>query len=221
MNVIEALEKVEAAPAGERPSRDAWRRSIAPTSEFLLANGPRSGDHVWESRSCPLLVWGCRSRPATTWMAGLIGLTRQLAERELSGNAAQQQVGEFLARCSDSQRKWTERVLKQDLSPEHRSQGGQQGPWGPRPFTSSKSRSPRTTRRSRTRTWRGRWAVSAKLDGGRAVAVLEKGRRCACLSRTGKEWGNFESIRSVLDDYNKRRMSTENSLPGWRSRPPT
>lgn len=203
MNVIEALESIEAAAQGN-----------ARLNALKEADSPELRD-ILNLALSPEITFGIKKLPEPAggtifdgpegygwWHTGLRTLLADLEARRLSGNAAQEAVAAFLGRCTETQRKWSERILRQDLRVNVGAKDVNKA-LGPVIF---QFEVPLATdfNKVKEKDLAGSWIVQPKLDGGRCVAVLPgPGKRVKLLSRTGKEWLNFESVRRVLQEANE------------------
>lgn len=136
------------------------------------------------------------------WYLGICALLSDLQWRRLTGNAAIKSVADFLASCSDLQKKWTERIIRQDL---RLNLGAKDVNNALGKDTIYLFAVPLATdyKKVKEKDLKGSWYVQPKMDGGRCTAILYPDGNVALKSRTGKEWGNFESIRSILVEINK------------------
>jgi len=204
--VIEALESMEAAAQGNA-RLDALKKSDSPELREILTLA-----------LSPQVTFGVKKLPTTAvmaplggfdddreWRKHLLRLTRDLARRELSGGAAQEAIAVHLALCTPTQRKWSERILKQDL---RLNVGAKDVNNTLGEGTIFQFAVPLAEDYAKVdpKHYKGRWAVEPKLDGARCVAYLPANRgKVVLYSRSGKEYGNFESIRTKLQEINDTR----------------
>lgn len=136
------------------------------------------------------------------WFLGICGLLSDLRWRRSTGNDASSRIADFLASCNDLQRKWSERIIRQDL---RLNLGAKDVNNALGENTIHLFSVPLATdfRKVKERDLKGRWFIQPKMDGGRCVAILYPDGSVELKSRTGKEWKNFESIRESLIKLNK------------------
>jgi DNA ligase-1 len=207
MNVLSALEAIEAAPQGNA-RLDAIRQNDSPQLRWVLTQA-LSPDITFGIKKLPAEReinehTVSRYRTEEAWFHDLGRLCDELANRTKTGNVAKVFAARVLAHCTPLQRKWTERVLKQDL---RINVGAKDVNNALGEGTIYLFEVPLAVdfRKASPKDLAGRWAIQPKLDGGRCVAVLPaNGGRVRLLSRTGKEWGNFESVRRELQKYNEK-----------------
>jgi len=208
MNVLETLEAMEAAAQGNA-RLEALKKGDSPELRRLLGLA-LSPDCTFGVKKLP--------PPEETdndkffdggWYEALLVILSRLEERTLTGHEARDTISGFLGVCTREQQKWSERIFRQDLrlginaKSVNRALGEVVIPLFEVPLATDYAK-------IKARDLEGTWALEPKLDGGRCVAVLPgTGGRVKLLSRTGKGWNNFESIRIVLQDWNDHR---ENSL---------
>lgn len=129
------------------------------------------------------------------------GCLDALATRDLTGNDAKEAVAELFRTSTSVEAKWLERILRQDLRLDLASSSINQALPGCIPVF--KLALGIDFRKVKPKDLQGRWVVQPKYDGGRCVAYLPRdGGQVTLLSRTGKPWYNFESIRQVMQQYN-------------------
>lgn len=130
------------------------------------------------------------------WYQVLDFLLECLASRQLTGNSARDAVFNFLSTCNARQKKWAERFILRDL---RLNVGGKdlQKVFGKSAVPLFEV--PLAKDYADLKKWDAKeeWFTEPKLDGGRCVAIVTKGN-VQLLSRTGKPWGNFESVRQAL-----------------------
>ncbi len=211
MNVIQALESMEAAAQGNA-RLEALKAADSPELRKVLTLALD-----------PSITFGVKKLPDATnsgkytyteWRNDILILLYALAAREITGNAAQDLIGTFLSCCDDVQAKWSERILKQDL---RLNLGAKDvnNVFGKNTIYLFEVPLATDYAKVKPKDLAGRWEMQAKLDGGRCVAVLPgDGSPVRLLSRTGKEWGNFESIRLLLQAANKDRRGKTVYLDG-------
>lgn len=134
------------------------------------------------------------------WYTELSKLLKKLSARALTGNKADLAVGRFLGSCSPLMLKWSERVLKRDL----RLNIDAKSVNSVLPDTIKVFSVPLAESYEKAKSLEGLWVLQPKLDGARCVAYItgEKDVPVVLKSRTGKVWGNFESVRAVLQSFN-------------------
>ena len=212
-DVIQALTEIEAAARGGARLEKLKQLDSPELREVLgWALHP---DITFGIKALPDPVATTQPRPGSAcWLNSFRLLLKLLQKRELTGTEAQEVVANFLGFCSDSQRLWSERVLRQDLrlnlgaKDVNKALGEAVVPVFAVPLAEKVFDSDGVLL-LKEKHLQGEWEFQPKLDGGRAVSVLVPGQPVRMLSRTGKEWGNFESIRKVLQAYNDRRQGTE------------
>ncbi len=216
MNVIQALESMEAAAQGNA-RLDALKAADSPDLRKVLTLA-LSPDITFGVKKLPTDDVGedfQRTFNDTEWNFALLGLLAALQKRELSGNAAQEAIALFLGTCgTDEQIKWTERIIKQDLRLNIGAKDVN-NVFGKDTIYLFDVPLATDYAKVKPKDLKGRWEMQAKLDGGRCVAVLPgDGGPVRLLSRTGKEWGNFESIRLLLQAGNSSRRGPTVYLDG-------
>ena len=204
MNVLEALESMESAPLGNA-RLEALRKADSPDLRKMLTLA-----------LSPQITFGLKKLPEpavtdndkfddSSWEHALNGLLRRLASRELSGNDAKEAVSSFLGVCTPEQQKWSERIIRQDLRLNigAKDVNNALGEGTIFQFTVPLAED---FAKVDPKHFKGRWAVEAKLDGARCVAYLPANKgRVVLYSRTGKEYINFESVRTKLQEINNTR----------------
>ncbi len=152
-------------------------------------------------------VYGQDDNGEQGWCQDLTQLLARLASRSLSGNAAKLNIAQFLAHCNGLQRKWAERILLKDLRLNIGAKEVQKI-YGKDVINLFEV--PLAKDYNDIKKWDPKklWFAQPKLDGGRCVAFINGAGAVELLSRTGKTWGNFESVRLELvklaKDYNLR-----------------
>lgn len=199
MSLIKDLEAIEAAPRGNARQLDspALRRvltwALSPQITFGVKKLPKYEDRQNE--------FG----PGPSWSFRLTGLLQRLQTRDLTGNAAQEAIKNFLDLCSPLEAKWTERIIKQDLRLDLGAKDVNNTLGDGTIFQFSVALAEDYSK-LKPEALAGKWCVEPKLDGARCVAFLAAhGGPVQLFSRTGKEWGNFEPIRLKLEEINKIR----------------
>lgn len=145
------------------------------------------------------------------WLRDLFALTGALASRALTGNEARQQVAAYLAALTEVQRKWASRFLLKDLRLNvgakeiQKIVGKEKLPIFELPLAKDfKEVEPDVEE----------WESQPKYDGGRCVAYIDGGGGVTLLSRTGKTWGNFESVRTAVAELAAARGLRNHVLDG-------
>jgi ATP-dependent DNA ligase len=214
MNALTALEAAEAAAQGNdrlntlkkhdsEELRDVLRMALDPAITFGIKKLPAPDKNTLKS------INGDEG-----WYRKFTELASMLANRDWTGKVAQNAVAEFLGACDENQRKWTERILKQDL---RINVGAKDVNNAFENMVIQIFEVPLATdyAKVKPKDLKGQWVMEPKLDGGRAVAVLPKNQgKVRLLSRTGKEWNNFESIRAKLQRWNDARQGPTIYLDG-------
>lgn len=201
MTVIEALESIEAAAQGNE-RLDALKKADEACrdlrSVLFLALSP---DVTFGVKKLPLPPEGLGQFESDfAWLKDLRLLLHRLRYRTLTGNEAQIAVAEHLGSCRELQYKWSERILRQDL---RLNIGAKDVNKVLGKNTIYLFEVPLATdyAKVKAKDLKGVWSLQPKLDGGRCVAVIPgDGSPVRLLSRTGKEWPNFESIRKKIED---------------------
>jgi ATP-dependent DNA ligase len=202
MTVIEALEFMEKAADGNArldALKKADRACLDLRSVLFMALSPE-------------VTFGVKKLPAPhdaqvamladdiEWLHELRDIMGALRERRLTGHDAQKRIASFLGICSKTQQKWSERILRQDL---RLNLGAKEVNKVLGANTIYLFQVPLATdyAKVKAKDLAGDWYVQPKLDGGRCVAVIPSNKNLPIrlLSRTGKDWPNFESIRKGLE----------------------
>lgn len=223
MKIIEALESIEAAPQGNARLEALRLALTGPDRDQIkgIFNLALSGDITFGVKKLPKPVLDtCEGghdsledcdcylqHDDADWYEELASLCGCLSSRETTGLEAQREIAGVLGWCSPVERKWTERVLRQDL----RLNIGAKEVNKVAPGTIRVFEVPLATAhdKCKPRDFRGKWAAQAKIDGARCVAVLSPYGMVRLLSRTGKAWLNFESVRDSLSAYWKAQGCDE------------
>jgi len=222
MDVTEALEKIESSALGNTrlealasvadvPGvKELVRLAVDDSITFgikKIPGPPPTGKTLYE-------IFSVLFRSDVEWCSHLVELLDRLATRRLSGNAALEAVGGFLSKCSGVQRKWSERVLLKDL----RLNLGTKDVNKAIPGLCFLFTVPLAVdyAKASEKDLRGDWIAQYKYDGARCVAYLYgNGTGLVELkSRNGKPWGNFESVRTALAEWNKDRSGPDLVIDG-------
>ena len=214
MNIIQELENIELAALGNA-RLEALKKNDSPELRNIL-NLALSPDLTYGVKQLP------DPRPVLAheyflseneWYTELCNITERLAERQLTGNDARESISYFLGQCdSFIQQKWSKRILKQDL---RLNIGIKDVNKVLGEGTIYVFNVPLATdyMKCGPKYFHNKFWVQAKLDGGRCVAILpRKHGTVRFLSRTGKEWDNFESIKTILQKYNDVRNDTNGTI---------
>ncbi len=208
MNVLEALESLEAAARGNARLealkaadsdnlRELLTLALSPQITFGVKKLPKYEDKS-ESFGSGL-----------SWSFHLKSLLRQLQARELTGNAAQDAIKKFLDLCNPTEAKWAERIIKQDLRLDMGAKDVNKVLGEGTIFQFGVPLAEKHTDIKEDKL-AGKWCVEPKLDGARCVAILPANKgRVQLFSRTGKEWMNFEPVREKLQEINNTRNPTQ------------
>jgi DNA ligase-1 len=206
-NVINALEAIEGAAQGNARLQ-AIRDNDSPRLRRLLTLA-LSPDITFGVKKLPKPVTSPVLFDDIAWDIALESLLQELENRRLTGNAAQEAIASFLGKCTLLQSKWAERIIKQDLRMNVGAKDVNNA-LGETVIYIFEVPLAASYDDVKEKDLAGTWALQPKLDGGRAVAILPgSGGRVKLLSRTGKEWGNFESIRLALQAWNDKRGTDE------------
>ncbi len=206
--LIKALEEIEAAARGKKrlDTVAALIKTVPNLEKFLVeANHPFITFGV--AKLPPPSGGGLFFQDDVQWVRDLFAITARLASRSLSGHEARDNIARHLDDANMIQRKWASRLLLRDLRLNFGAKdlqkilGKEVIPLFEVPLAkdyndveSDGSPDP--------------WIVEPKLDGGRCVAMIASDGSVEFLSRTGKIWGNFESVRKALTTF-----VAKNSLP--------
>lgn len=202
--IIKYLEEIEAEPRGNARLEKIAEVSKRQNSEAVWLNG------LLLKTVNPFITYGVQDLPDVKpihvdhmfnkddrdWFRSLDYLTNELAQRSLTGNAAQDAIVNHFEQCSTLQKKWSTRFLLRDL---RLNVGGKdlQKIYGKQAVPLFEV--PLAVDYLKFKKWNAKeqWYAEPKLDGGRCVAIVNKGN-VQLLSRTGKPWGNFESVKARL-----------------------
>ena len=170
----------------------------------------------------PFITFGMKKVPehptvpnnsSVTWDRVTAVLDR-LASRDLTGYEAKEAVSNLLFCCTAVEAKWVTRIIKQDLRLKigakdvNKALGEDFIPVFACALATDFAK-------VKPKDLKGRWILQPKFDGGRVVAYLPRGGgTVVLLSRTGKTWPNFESIRKSLQVYNEYRTGDDLYLDG-------
>lgn len=201
LDVVDAFETLEATPKG--------RARLEKLGE-LLEKSLALREVLYRVLS-PDITFGVKKVPepegAGVFAQGgfednLIDLLDKLASRELSGNAASEAIANFLSACNDLEQKWTERIIKRDLRLSISAKSVNKVypgliPTFPHPGAID-------VNKATEKDLNGSWAIQPKMDGARCVAVIPPEGEIQLLSRTGKQWKNFDPIVKQLEDWREK-----------------
>jgi ATP-dependent DNA ligase len=204
MSVLTAFEAMEAAALGNA-RLEALSKADSPELRELLTLA-----------LSPQVTFGVKKLPkyedkgdsfgsGMSWSHRLKGLLKQLQTRELSGNAAQTEIKRFLDFCNPVEAKWAERIIKQDL---RLNLGAKDvnNVFGEGTIFQFGVPLAEDFAKVDPKHYKGRWCVEPKLDGARCVAYLPANKgKVVLYSRSGKEYINFESVRTKLQEINDTR----------------
>lgn len=204
MTVIEALESMEAAPLGNA-RLEALQQADSPELRKMLTLA-----------LSPQITFGMKKLPEPkadaipfaaeqVWHRNMLTLLDNLQTRTLSGNHAQTAVSVFLGACDPIQRKWSERIIRQDL---RLNLGAKDvnNVFGEGTIFQFGVPLAEDFAKVDPKHYKGRWVVEAKLDGARCVVFMPANKgRVTLFSRSGKEYINFESVRTKLQEINDTR----------------
>ena len=204
MTVLEALESMEVAPLGNA-RLEALQKADSPDLRKLLVLA-LSPQITFGLKKLPEPAGEVQQKfPDDDWLVQLYRLLGKLHTRELSGNDAKAEVAAFLALCTEPQRKWSERVIRQDL---RINLGAKDVNNVLGEGTVFQFAVPLAEDFAKVdpKHYKGRWAVEPKLDGARCVVFMPANKgRVTLFSRSGKEYINFESVRAKLQEINDTR----------------
>jgi len=209
MDLVKSLESLESAPRGNA-RLEALKKADSPQLRKVLTLA-----------LSPQITFGVKKLPkpaeaqvsvfndSKSWYRELLLILDELSSRQLTGNAAQDRIASFLGLCNDTERKWAERIIKQDLRLDlgAKDVNNTLGEGTIFQFTVPLAED---FSKVKPNLLAGKWCVEPKLDGARCVAFLPANRgRVHLYSRTGKEWLNFEPIREKLQEINDTRNPTQ------------
>lgn len=199
--LVARLEAIEKAALGS--DRDTVLASQEHPDLLDLLNYALSPDITFGLKKVPeALPASIALLDAAGWWPELKSILDELADRKLTGNAAKSRVGSFLGLCTETEAKWAERIIKQDL----RLGFGASTVNGIWPGTIAQFKIPLAQPFKDLKSLKGKWALQPKMDGGRFVARLKKtGGSVRLLSRSGKEWGQaFDPIKKSVEELSKK-----------------
>ncbi len=214
MDIIEALDSIEAAAQGNA-RLEALRRADSPELRKLLTYALDPAITFGIKKLPPPSPPGYCFRNSRDWNTHLVNLLEELRYRRATGHVAQEAVALILGTCAnESQIKWAERLLRQDLRINLGAKDVN-NVFGKNTIYLFEVPLATDYAKVKDKDFAGRWEIQPKMDGGRCVAVLPGGGgRVQLLSRTGKEWPNFESIRAELQRGNNNRTGGTIYLDG-------
>jgi DNA ligase-1 len=207
MNALAALESLEAAARGNA-RLEALKEGDSPQLRKLLTLA-LSPQVTFGVKKLPEPLMALEQMDDSVWYRKFLDLLEELSSRRLTGNAAQQTIAHFLGDCDDTQRKWSERIIKQDLRLDigAKDVNNTLGEGTIFQFTVPLAED---YAKVKPNLLAGKWCVEPKLDGARCVAFLPANKgRVQLFSRTGKEWLNFEPVREKLQEINNTRNPTQ------------
>lgn len=200
MNVIEALEAIEAAPRGGARIAEICRLVTSTSGVRLMFTDTLDAFITFGVQKLPERgPVAAQVMTDAEWFTAVTTLGARLARRELTGDAAQQVIQAFLTDCNDLQFKWGSRYLKRDLRLDtgakalNKVLGKDFVPLFEVPLAE-----PHTGVKPKIFT-EGSWVWQPKLDGARCVAFIDGDGKVVLKSRTGKVWKNFESVRLAIE----------------------
>lgn len=207
--LLESLESIETTPLGNTRLEALLQAASPELNEYLnLALSPQITFGMKKIPEADPEV-GFVIRNDKHWYSELKGLLKRLQKRSLTGNEAKTTIAGFLGGCTDTQAKWSKRVIQQDLrlnigaKDVNKVLGDVIFQFDVPLAVDFKKANPKDLA--------GKFIIQPKLDGGRCVAYLEaNGGDVTLYSRTGKEWTNFESVRKQLVEVNKQRRFHRN-----------
>jgi len=218
MNVLDALESIEAAPLGDRRLEALKQADSTELREILtLSLSPQITFGIKKLPELPALTVSLDDPEFDdkTWLLRLRRILGELRTRELTGNDAKERIVDFLRDCDSRQCKWAQRIIRQDLrlnigAKDVNNTLGEgtifQFDVPLATATLDKEGNWTVTEKN----LKGRWCVQPKLDGARVVAYMPANKGQVVLySRTGKEYKNFEPVRLKLQEINESRNSTK------------
>jgi DNA ligase-1 len=200
--LITHLEAIEAAPRGNA--------RLEAVGQAITDGGPLVRRFLVEANN-PFITFGIAKLPKPEagglffqhdeqWATELFRLGEALASRKLTGNEMRAKVAAFLDDCNEPQKKWASRFFLKDLRLNigakeiQKFVGKEELPLFEVPLAHDY--------KDVTKWPAGvTWHVQPKLDGGRCVAVIDRQGGVELFSRTGKTWGNFESVRKSLQQW--------------------
>lgn len=144
---------------------------------------------------------GHRYRDDAHWAEEMFIIGTRLANRTLTGHAAQEAIGVALGACDNQwQTKWMTRYFLRDLRLDLGSKSVQKlvGEEALPLFDV-----PLATDYAKMKKIEGRWVMEPKYDGARVVAFINSPEEVVLKSRTGKVWGNFKAIEEAVLEFAK------------------
>lgn len=202
INTIESLEAIEKAQDGndrlvslKKHSSDELKTYLRFALSPQITLGIKKFKDLHSNDSCL----------GDQWFGELIALLGGLQDRKITGNKSKEAVECFLARCSELESKWSQRVIKQDLK---LNIGVKEVNKALGPGTIFQFSVPLAEDFNKIDSSKiiGLWVAQPKLDGARCVAYLPANNgEVKLFSRTGKEYRNFKSIKQSLQNLNSIR----------------
>lgn len=208
MNIVDSLEKLETAARGNA-RLEVLKEQDSPELRKILTLA-----------LSPQVTFGVKKLPepqrdlslfedGSVWHRALLDLLKDLQARELTGNAAQAAIAIFLGSCTELERKWSERIIKQDLRLDIGAKDVNNA-LGEGTIFQFAVPLAEDYAKIKPEALKGKWCVEPKLDGARCVAYLPANKgKVRLYSRTGKEWLNFGPVQEKLQQINETRNSTQ------------
>lgn len=210
-SVVEALEKIEAAALGNERLAELLKQDTKELREVLVLSLSPQITFGMKKLPEPVAVPEASPLDDEDWLNLLRRLTKGLRFRDYTGNDAKTRVAEFLGMCTESQRKWAERIIRQDLrinlgAKDVNNVLGEDTVFQFTVPLAKPTMDPDGGWAVTEKDLKGKWCIEPKLDGARCVAYLpaDKGK-VQLFSRSGKEWLNFEPVREMLQKVNDTR----------------
>lgn len=210
MTIIQVLEELEQAAQGNVRLEVLKKHDSKQLRELLFLT--LSPDVTFGVKKIPVPVPSDYTFKDEEWHSKLLALLESFKVRSLVGKEAQSVIANFLGQCNDTQKKWAERIIRQDLRLNIGAKDVNNVLGANTIYLFSV---PLATDfvKVKQKDLKGNWVCQAKLDGGRCVAFLPANKGLVSLkSRTGKEWYNFESIKKSLQHINNTRLNSYKSI---------
>jgi ATP-dependent DNA ligase len=197
MILLECLEEIESARLGKERLIALQKYDSSDLQSYLnWALGPSITFGV---KDIPPPQEGLPVLATEEWFPALVKtLFIPLSRRELTGHDAKRAIAAFLGRCDETAQKWTRRALQQDLRIGVGAKDVNNA-LGENTIYTFNVPLALDYKKCKPKDLLGYWCVEAKLDGARCTAIIPDTGEITLLSRTGKVWKNFTSIKRALE----------------------
>ncbi len=128
-------------------------------------------------------------------------LAQNLASRNLSGHAARDAIQTMLLPLNPISRKWAIRFFRRDMRMDMGLKDANKALKANNMPLIPIFEVPLAKKYSDVKKYPGDWAIQPKYDGGRVVVRMTPDGDVTLLSRTGKEWKGFRSIKKELREF--------------------